>query len=96
MITLYDQTEHASGNFLGLTLLPVFASRVKATFQSVSAGVKKRAGQVNQRFNFSGKAQQAADRYQHVNMVEACNDVLSILPSVLTKRLVVNCAEQMA
>ena len=39
------------------------ACRVKATFQSVSAGVKKRAGQVNQRFDLSGKAQQTADRY---------------------------------
>lgn len=52
------------------------ACRVKATFQSVSAGVKKRAGQVNQRFDISGKAQQTADRYLPVNMVGACDCVL--------------------
>ncbi|KAL3143053.1 hypothetical protein ABBQ38_003328 [Trebouxia sp. C0009 RCD-2024] len=38
------------------------SKRVKATFKSVSAGVKKRAGQVNERFDLSGRAQQTADR----------------------------------
>lgn len=36
--------------------------RLKSTFQSVSAGVKKTANQVNSRFDLSGKAQQTADR----------------------------------
>lgn len=44
--------------------LPGFSlfCRLKSTFQSVSAGVKKTANQVNTRFDLSGKAQQTADR----------------------------------
>ena len=46
--------------------------RVRATFESVSAGVKKRAGQVNQKFGLSGKAQQTADRQA------SCEDFFSL------------------
>lgn len=44
-----------------LAVFPLLC-RLKSTFQSVSAGVKKTANRVNTRFDLSGKAQQTADR----------------------------------
>lgn len=52
------------------------SKRLKSTFQSVSAGVKKTANQVNSRFDLSGKAQQTADRVKE--QLEDVDDKLQL------------------